>query len=525
MTITATHRTPGWVYTARRYESNAASSSNSQKQRSDECWALLLLCRWPRFVEFTLGTKDPHAGHALRTMIPILSVPMLSFSLRGAAPAIKVRTFSPAIKMSMESDLAAVEQLKQQIEVLRLKQQIAEMEAMLQSPPAPAEEAVAKAAQEAAARAAEEAAAKAAEEAAAMAAQEAAAKAAEEAAARAAEEAAARAAQEAVARAVEEAAARAAQEAAALAAAPSVPDADLKAIEDLKQQIELLQLKQQLAALKGVPQAPPAAVAPVPELPVPVAEAPPAVVAAIPTPPAPIALPDPVPVPVPAVPSVPAVPVPEPPVAAWVLPTPTMEAVPAPATMVPEAFSEPVVSALQQASNAPTEAPNMAIFGALLLIPIGALGGQRFIEFVNTRYEEIGGTVGGGNYASAAAPDQFSPSSFAADAEVAAASGWDAGGRSAPEIFWAGVDNFNADPKGWWFGEPSALYSNLPPPSSAAVAAASMATAAASTDMDFVMATPLPVEPAPFEGRVVPSAAASEPTGKAARRERRAKRK
>ena len=76
-------------------------------------------------------------------MIPMLSVPMLSFSLRGAAPAIKARTFSPAIKMSMESDLAAVEQLKQQIEVLRLKQQIAEMEAMLQSPPAPAEEAAA----------------------------------------------------------------------------------------------------------------------------------------------------------------------------------------------------------------------------------------------------------------------------------------------------------------------------------------------------------------------------------------------
>ena len=472
-------------------------------------------------------------------MIPMFSVPMLSFSLRGAAPAIKVRTISP--RMSMESDLKAVEDLKAQLEVLRLKQQIAQLEATLQQPPVTltpvpvpaqeaaaqaseeaaaeaAEKAAAKAAEEAAARAAEEAAARAAEEAAAKAAEEAAARAAEEAAARAAQEAAAKAVQEAAANAAEEAAARAAQEAAALAAVPAVPsmpESDLKAIEDLKQQIELLRLKQQLAELKGDSQPPLAAVVPVPEPPAPVAisEAPPAVVAAIPKPPAPIAPPEPVAVP-------------EPPAATWVLPTPAMEAAPVPATM-PEAVAEPVVSALQQASNAPTEPPNMAIFFALLLIPIGAFGGQRFVDFVNTRYEEIGGTVGGGNYASAAAPDEFSPSSWAADAEVAAASGWDTGaasvGRSAPEIFWTAVDNFNADPTGWWFGQPSALYSNLPPPSSAAVAAASMTTAAAaSTDMDFPMATP-PPEAAPFEGRVVPSTGLSE--GKAARRERRAKRK
>merc|ERR1740124_432023 len=105
-------------------------------------------------------------------MIPMLSVPILSFSLRGANPAIKVRGERARTFMTAQSDLMAVEQLKQKIEVLQLQQQINALEAQLQPPaaavtpaPALAEEAAARAAQEAAARAAQEAAAQAAQEA------------------------------------------------------------------------------------------------------------------------------------------------------------------------------------------------------------------------------------------------------------------------------------------------------------------------------------------------------------------------
>ena len=36
--------------------------------------------------------------------------------------------------------------------------------------------------------------------------------------------------------------------------------------------------------------------------------------------------------------------------------------------------------------------------------------------------------------------------------------------RSAPEIFFGGLDNLRVDPKGWWFGAPSPLYSNAAEP-------------------------------------------------------------
>ena len=90
------------------------------------------------------------------------------------------------------------------------------------------------------------------------------------------------------------------------------------------------------------------------------------------------------------------------------------------------------------------------------------------------------------------------------------------GTRSAPEIFFGGVNNLASEPKGWFFGKPSPLYSNVaiiePPPPE--VSGAQPDTRAA------VASKPRPGPPPPVEasGRIVPTS-----TKRTARKSRRAR--
>jgi len=165
--------------------------------------------------------------------------------------------------------------------------------------------------------------------------------------------------------------------------------------------------------------------------------------------------------------------------------------------------------------------PTLAL--AAVLVPTVAFGGKLFIDFVEQRYAELKASEAPGD--ADARARSFAPPSAGnlaanrrwsereAAAEAERASSWvsSPGGRSSTEIVAKGLTNLAEDPIGWFFGEPSPLYSNV------AVARPLMATPPPARPMPPAAAASA-MEAPPFEGRVVPTPAL------AARSERRQRR-
>jgi hypothetical protein len=86
--------------------------------------------------------------------------------------------------------------------------------------------------------------------------------------------------------------------------------------------------------------------------------------------------------------------------------------------------------------------------------------------------------------------------------EVAAAIGR---GRSAPDIFFGGLERLSKEPSGWLFGPPSALYSNLRFASPPAGTRSAAAQAAAKAVPDYQGLPSLVTPPTETVGRVVPT--------------------
>ena len=251
---------------------------------------------------------------------------------------------------------------------------------------------------------------------------------------------------------------------------------------------------------------------------------PPPVVAAVPTPPVAVPTPPPVvpatefvmPTP-PVVPTMPAVEAPPMPAMELVVPptpvVPPMPVVPpvpavvppmpvvAPTPVVPEIgaqwmmpAAEPVVDAVAKTSGTDGLFTAVVLFTA---IPVSTLA-----------VVWLAGQVGISLPKRAPAAER---ATGAADAPLSLGAGTDGGntGRSAADIFSKGLENLLNDPTGWLFGEPSALYSNLPVAYSSSSAASPMSSAqgfgarkgakelareqAALGDMDGVV-TPTPVK-------------------------------
>ena len=225
---------------------------------------------------------------------------------------------------------------------------------------------------------------------------------------------------------------------------------------------------------------------------------PPPVVAAVPTPPPVPATEFVMPTP-PVVPTMPAVEAP--PMPAMELVVPPMPAVVAPTPVVPEIgaqwmmpAAEPVVDAVAKTSGTDGLFTAVVLFTA---IPVSTLA-----------VVWLAGQVGISLPKRAPAAER---ATGAADAPLSLGAGTDGGntGRSAADIFSKGLENLLNDPTGWLFGEPSALYSNLPVAYSSSSAASPMSSAqgfgarkgakelareqAALGDMDGVV-TPTPVK-------------------------------
>lgn len=364
-------------------------------------------------------------------------------------------------------------------------------------------------------------------------------------------------------------------------------------MDALAQQIQMLQLQQQIAALQqksSQAATPAAAPAPIVEPTVATPPAPVAIAEAVATPPAPVALPEPVampPVPVPvAIPEAVATPpaplvrdpvevqaqmdavaqkiqmlqlqeqiaqmqkmqaaatptVVPPPIAAAesaavVAPPPAALALPDIVIAPPAALAVP--EAAVDAVSASWDNLNVVgVLAAVALLPVGYFGATKVAEFVNSRYDEL---QGDGTAAAAEGP-LGPPTSFAprapgnayanqlwaqrqADLEVARASNWEgapayvSGTRDAKDIFAAGLSNLLQEPTGWFFGQPSALYSNAaaPPapldatPTAATPVATPVAAApVAATPVAAPVAAPItpPVAPQPVVPSVAPSPAA-----------------
>jgi hypothetical protein len=157
--------------------------------------------------------------------------------------------------------------------------------------------------------------------------------------------------------------------------------------------------------------------------------------------------------------------------------------------------------------------PTLAL--AAVLVPTVAFGGKLFIDFVEQRYAELKASEAPGD--ADARARSFAPPSAGnlaanrrwsereAAAEAERASSWvsSPGGRSSTEIVAKGLTNLAEDPIGWFFGEPSPLYSNV------AVARPLMATPPPARPMPPAAAASA-MEAPPFEGRVVPTPARSE---------------
>jgi len=165
--------------------------------------------------------------------------------------------------------------------------------------------------------------------------------------------------------------------------------------------------------------------------------------------------------------------------------------------------------------------PTLAL--AAVLVPTVAFGGKLFIDFVEQRYAELKASEAPGD--ADARARSFAPPSAGnlaanrrwsereAAAEAERASSWvsSPGGRSSTEIVAKGLTNLAEDPIGWFFGEPSPLYSNV------AVARPLMATPPPARPMPPAAAASA-MEAPPFEGRVVPTPALA---ARSARRQRR----
>ena len=198
--------------------------------------------------------------------------------------------------------------------------------------------------------------------------------------------------------------------------------------------------------------------------------------------------PTPVVPPMPVVPPAPAV---VPPMPAVVAPTPVVPEIGA-QWMMPAA--EPVVDAVAKTSGTDGLFTAVVLFTA---IPVSTLA-----------VVWLAGQVGISLPKRAPAAER---ATGAADAPLSLGAGTDGGntGRSAADIFSKGLENLLNDPTGWLFGEPSALYSNLPVAYSSSSAASPMSSAqgfgarkgakelareqAALGDMDGVV-TPTPVK-------------------------------
>ena len=180
---------------------------------------------------------------------------------------------------------------------------------------------------------------------------------------------------------------------------------------------------------------------------------------------------------------------------------PPMPAVGAPTPVVPEIgaqwmmpAAEPVVDAVAKTSGTDGLFTAVVLFTA---IPVSTLA-----------VVWLAGQVGISLPKRAPAAER---ATGAADAPLSLGAGTDGGntGRSAADIFSKGLENLLNDPTGWLFGEPSALYSNLPVAYSSSSAASPMSSAqgfgarkgakelareqAALGDMDGVV-TPTPVK-------------------------------
>jgi len=223
--------------------------------------------------------------------------------------------------------------------------------------------------------------------------------------------------------------------------------------------------------------------------------------------------------------------------AAQVAATQAAEPVVAQVVAAPEAIQAVVAAAAAaaQPSSLPFGLPVGVPFGlptdggvptlalAAVLVPTVAFGGKLFIDFVEQRYAELKASEAPGD--ADARARSFAPPSAGnlaanrrwsereAAAEAERASSWvsSPGGRSSTEIVAKGLTNLAEDPIGWFFGEPSPLYSNV------AVARPLMATPPPARPMPPAAAASA-MEAPPFEGRVVPTPAL------AARSERRQRR-
>ena len=166
--------------------------------------------------------------------------------------------------------------------------------------------------------------------------------------------------------------------------------------------------------------------------------------------------PTPVVPPMPVVPPVPAV---VPPMPAVVAPTPVVPEIGA-QWMMPAA--EPVVDAVAKTSGTDGLFTAVVLFTA---IPVSTLA-----------VVWLAGQVGISLPKRAPAAER---ATGAADAPLSLGAGTDGGntGRSAADIFSKGLENLLNDPTGWLFGEPSALYSNLPVAYSSSSAASPMSSA------------------------------------------------
>ena len=288
-----------------------------------------------------------------------------------------------------------------------------------------------------------------------------------------------------------------------------VPRTAIKMSEDpalemaqLQQQLEIMRLKVQLAELQAqlavpAPMEPPPAVKTIPEAIVAVqpseagvatVQAPEAVAAAVQAPEAAVAAVQTAPMQVMTLPGAPAVP-----------------------DGQTGCFGDECTAAVVSSAVSGAVAEDLVrALGLVALVPLGWFGVTKFVEFINSRYDEIGGRVSGGKYATVGAPEAFSASERDALAEVALAESWEAqpaavAGRSAPDILFGAIKNLADEPTGWFFGEPSALYSNAP-----AAARDSQLGARVASAMDYDLPTvtppgPVMEAPAAARGRVVPT--------------------
>ena len=130
------------------------------------------------------------------------------------------------------------------------------------------------------------------------------------------------------------------------------------------------------------------------------------------------------------------------------IPEPITSAIPEPIT---SAIPEPITSAIQESADAVVfQSPPTEMFippgsANLLLLALGLSVLPLLLSL-----------------AKAVKPDLFRST----DAGVMAPDS-DESQRDAKEIFFGGLENLKQKPTGWLFGEPSALYSNLPPPAPA----------------------------------------------------------